>query len=139
VGAGRSLEEAKTRLAHLRRALDETPEADPTLGERALAIRARILDLESELSGDTTRAGRHEPTAPSITARILQVVYGHWTTTSAPTKTHTSEYERAAEAFSLWLPAFTTLVEGDLERLEDDAETAGAPWTPGRVPRWSPE
>ena len=139
LGAGRSLDEAKTRITFLQRALDDTPDADRSLRERALEIRARLLDLETELTGDATRANRNEPTPPSITGRVLQVVYGHWTTTSAPTKTHLGEYDRAAESFSRWLPRFTTVVETDLKRLEDDAERAGAPWTPGRVPRWTRE
>jgi hypothetical protein len=28
------------------------------------------------------------------------------------------------------------LVEVDLTKLEKDMESAGAPWTPGRVPEW---
>jgi hypothetical protein len=28
------------------------------------------------------------------------------------------------------------LIEGDLARLEKQMETAGAPWTPGRIPEW---
>jgi len=31
-----------------------------------------------------------------------------------------------------------TLVEQDLKRVEDQAETAGVPWTSGRVPVWKP-
>jgi hypothetical protein len=27
----------------------------------------------------------------------------------------------------------------DLRRLEADADAAGAPWTPGRLPTWKPE
>jgi len=27
----------------------------------------------------------------------------------------------------------------DLKKLEDEAEVAGAPWTPGRFPAWSKE
>jgi len=37
------------------------------------------------------------------------------------------------------LSKLRTLVETDLAGLEAKAEAAGAPWTPGRVPRWTPE
>jgi hypothetical protein len=37
------------------------------------------------------------------------------------------------------LTALQTLVEKDLRAIESAAESAGAPYTPGRVPRWSPE
>ncbi len=139
LGSGKALDEAKIRVAHLQKALDDTPGTDPALRARAGEIRAHLLDLEVELNGDDTLARRNEPTPPSITGRIQQVVTGHWTTTSAPTKTHLEEYERAAEAFAHWLPRFTSLVESDLARLEEEAERAGAPWTPGRIPRWSRE
>jgi photosystem II stability/assembly factor-like uncharacterized protein len=139
LGSGKALDEAKTRLAHLQKALDDTPGADPALRARAGELRARLLDLDVELNGDETLARRNEPTPPSITGRIQQVVTGHWTTTSAPTGTHLGEYDRAAEAFSRWLPRFTSLVETDLGRLEEDAERTGSPWTPGRVPRWTRE
>ena len=30
------------------------------------------------------------------------------------------------------------VVDVDLKRVEDAAETAGAPWTSGRIPTWKP-
>jgi len=37
------------------------------------------------------------------------------------------------------LEVLRTIVETELRGLEEKAEAAGAPWTPGRVPRWEPE
>jgi hypothetical protein len=28
------------------------------------------------------------------------------------------------------------LVEKDLKKLEEEMEAVGAPWTPGRIPKW---
>ncbi len=70
-------------------------------------------------------------------SRIQQVVFGHWSSTSAPTATHRQNYEIAAAEFSTMLDELRTLVEGDLVALEEKLEAAGAPWTPGRaIPRW---
>jgi hypothetical protein len=44
----------------------------------------------------------------------------------------------ASEAFGPVLEGLRNLVV-DLESLEAEMETAGAPWTPGRIPTWQPE
>jgi hypothetical protein len=60
-----------------------------------------------------------------------------WSSTSMATATQRRSYEIAAKEFSAFLPKLKTLVETDLHRLETQADAAGAPWTPGRVPEWS--
>ena len=54
-----------------------------------------------------------------------------------PTQTHIDNYNIAAAEFSERLSQLHALVEVDLSKLEKDMESAGAPWTPGRVPDWS--
>jgi hypothetical protein len=76
---------------------------------------------------------------PSITTRVRGIVEGHWTTTQAPTGTQVRAYEIAAAEFVPLLAELTRLIETDLPALERQAEAAGAPWTPGRVPRFTPE
>jgi len=39
------------------------------------------------------------------------------------------------DRFDDLLAQLRTVVETDLKRLEDEAEAAGASWTPGRIPR----
>ncbi len=56
-----------------------------------------------------------------------------------PTATHRKAYDLAAQAFTGVLARLTQIVEVDLKALEDRAESLGAPWTPGRVPRWKPQ
>ena len=67
------------------------------------------------------------------------VVFGQWTTTAGPTQTHRDSYQAGADAFAPVLADLTQLITVDLVALESDLEAAGAPWTPGRVPTWSPE
>jgi hypothetical protein len=139
LGAARSLTEAQTRIDHLKKALMETPGADPKLQADLRAIEARLKDLNTDLNGDSTRASRNESTPPSITDRVQQIVYGHWDATSAPTATQRRNYEIAAQGFKPVLEKLRALVLVDLAKLEAAAEAAGAPWTPGRVPEWKPE
>jgi hypothetical protein len=43
-----------------------------------------------------------------------------------------------AAEFEKVLAVLKPVVETDLRRVEEQAEAAGAPWTPGRVPVWKP-
>ena len=95
--------------------------------------------MVDELTGDAVVRKYNEPTSPSIQQRVQRVVGGHWRSSSEVTATHRRTYEIAAEQFGDLLPRLRQLIEVDLKTLEDDAEKAGAPWTPGRVPTWKPE
>ena len=139
LGAQRSLAEAQDRLNHLEAAWRAAPRAEAAVLDEVDALQERLADLRVELLGDSTVASRNEPTSPAISGRVGRVVWGNWTVTSAPTTTHRRGYEIAAEAFGVWLPKLRRLVEDDLPALEAKLETAGAPWTPGRVPAWQPE
>jgi photosystem II stability/assembly factor-like uncharacterized protein len=138
LGAVETAGEARKRLDYLKQALDDTPAADPALADEARAIEGRLKDLEVALSGDQVVAGYQEPTPLSIVARVQGIVSGHWMTTQAPTATHRRAYEIAAEEFADVLARLQASMN-DLQALEAKAEAAGAPWTPGRVPRWEPE
>jgi photosystem II stability/assembly factor-like uncharacterized protein len=136
LGAVSALTEAQTRIDHLKRALADTPRADPALAQRARAIESRLKDLQDQLLGDSVRASRGEPAPAGILGRIGQVVYGHWYSSADATATHRRNYEIAAQQFAPVLAQLRTLILEDLAALEAAAEAAGAPWTPGRVPNW---
>ena len=99
---------------------------------------ARHLDLN--FSGSPWRARKNltpwfEVENPAW--EQTRIVFGHWSSTSAPTATHRKNYEIAETEFSAMLDDLRTLVEQDLVALEQRLEAAGAPWTPGRgIPRW---
>jgi photosystem II stability/assembly factor-like uncharacterized protein len=139
LGAVRAAREAANRIDHIKKALDATPDAGVELMDRARELETRLKDLQIELSGDRTIASRWEPTPPSISDRMERIVWGQWTSTSAPTSTNRDAYRFASETFEPVLDGLRQLVEVDLHELEAEMEAAGAPWTPGRVPRWSPE
>ncbi len=136
LGADRAAAEAEDRIAHLKVAVRDAPAADPALGERLRALEARLQDLLVELRGDRVVASHQEPTAPSILDRVDQIVSGHWTSTSAPTATHRRNYDLAADAFAPLLESLRQLIDVDLAAIESEVESAGGPWTPGRMPAW---
>jgi hypothetical protein len=139
LGAVEASGEAKKRLAHLKKALEDAPASDPRLMDEARALEGRLRGVQLALSGGSVKERYNEATLPSISDRVQRVVAGHWSTTSAPTNTQRRNYDLAAGEFEGVLKDLTRLVESDLKSLEDRAEAAGAPWTPGRVPRWTKE
>lgn len=139
LGAVRLANETQTRINHLKKALLDTPAADPALLSRVRALDLRLKDIQEKLSGRTVVSRYNEPEMPGVITRVQAVVEGHWQTTSGPTDTHRRGYEIAASEFAPVLQDLTQLVENDLAAVEREAEAAGAPWTPGRVPRWKPE
>ena len=136
LGASKVCDEAQTRLDHARRAIQDTPGADPVLLADARGLQDRLRALRIELEGDATLARRDEPVPPAITDRIQRAVSSLWSSTAAPTRTHRDEYAFASAAFPGLLANLRTLVETDLKGLEARLDAAGAPWTPGRMPEW---
>ena len=136
-GAHRALRDVQDRLKHLRQALLDTPEADLQDLTRIETLRRRALELGGALDGDSTLRSRNQPTPRSVRDRVGAVVRELLRVTSAPTKTQAEELRRAEGAFGDLLAGVTALV-GDLSNLETTLEHVGAPWTPARLPTWSP-
>ncbi len=138
-GASRAAGEAQTRISHLRKALLDAPRADPSLLKQTEALQQKLHDLLIALRGDPTMERRNEPQPPAISGRVSEIVSDLWYATSAPTQTQLDAYDYAADAFSALLRDLRTLIEQELKQLESQAESAGAPWTPGRLPSWTKE
>ncbi len=138
-GSLRAGDEAQTRIAHLRKALLDTPNAPLTTLRDLDRVQARLNDLLTALRGDPTRARRNEASPPSISERVDNIVGDQWNATSPPTQTQLDGYTYAADSFEELLSNLRALIETDLRRVEDQLEKAGAPWTPGRVPTWQKE
>jgi len=138
LGTARVAGEIDERIKYLRKAALNAEASDPGWLDQLEALESRLDDSQVELFGDRTVARRNEPTAPSILARIGSIVGGQWASSSAPTSTHQRAYAIAAEQFGPVLEAMGGL-RTDLEALESEMEGVGVPWTPGRLPAWSPE
>ena len=137
LGAQKAMEEAEQRLDLIDKALVDTPAADPQLATQSLHLRNRLRDLETAMTGDKVVAAHQEPVPPAILQRLGTSI--SWGNMVAPTHTQEDAYQFAAQAFAPTLDALRQLIEVDLKHLEDQLEAAGAPWTPGRLPRWHPE
>jgi photosystem II stability/assembly factor-like uncharacterized protein len=136
LGASALARETQERIDLLKRAIEETPAADPKTGQDLRAIEGRLKDLQVALTGDEVMERRQTAVAPAIQDRVNTIVRTQWNSTSAPTGTSQQAYEIAADEFGVQLEKLRQLVEVDLKRVETTLEAAGGPWTPGRVPVW---
>ncbi len=134
-GAQHTAEEVETRLKAIRGALRETPAAE-RLYAAADAIEQTNRGILRALHGDSEMQKRNEAVPSSINDRVQAIMEGERFSLAKPTQSHLDDYNIAAAEFAEQLSKLHVLVESDLAKLEKDMETAGAPWTPGRVPDW---
>jgi photosystem II stability/assembly factor-like uncharacterized protein len=139
LGAGKVLDDVKSRIALLRKAIQDAPGAPANLQDTVATVENRMNELLRLLRGDGTLRARNEGTPPSITERIENITGDQWQSTSAPTQTQIDAYRIAGEEFLPLLGGLRTLVDVQLKGVENILEKAGAPWTPGRIPEWKPE
>jgi len=134
-GAQRALEEARTQLAGVERAVFETPNANPELAQRAHQLTVTLKDLDEQLNGDPLPARFADPSLPGIRDRI-RIAIASWRMTAPPTETQRRAYDDAAKSFGTTLAELRSLIDGELRDLQRDLDEAGVPWTSGRLPRW---
>ncbi len=138
-GALAAAGEAGDRIAHLRKAIMDTPDARHELLTEADQLQKDLTALLTKLRGDQTIGNRSEPTPRTIRERVEDIVDSQWYATTPPTQTQRDEYRYAGEEFTGVLAELRSLIEGRLQQLENNLEAAGAPWTPGRLPTWQME
>ncbi len=136
LGASRTVGDAKSRLDHIRRAINDTPGLDRSLLDEVDHLTHQLADLQVIMNGDRTIGSHSEPTTPGLGNRISRVMWGTRSITSAPTQTQRESLKVAAGQFGPLLAELRNLVETDIKSLEDKLEAAGAPYTPGRIPVW---
>ncbi len=137
LGANAAAGEAASRLAALQQALARTATPTDSLARRAMALEDTLRAVQELLSGDDTKARHSEPTPPSLLERLGNITGGLWfSTLEDATNTQKRQYDVVASQFGAILARLRQFINVDLKHLEDAAEAAGAPWTPGRLPTW---
>lgn len=127
-----SLEE---RVAHLKKAVRETPDAELALMKQLDTIENALKDLHIALNGDPVRSKHEFEQKPSIARRVHNILWNLWHTHQGPTETQRSSYQLAADRFEEVLTGMREQRDR-IRGIEDELENAGAPWTPGRFPEW---
>ncbi|MDP9193405.1 MAG: glycosyl hydrolase [Acidobacteriota bacterium] len=135
MGAARANEEALLRVKLIRGALDQIDGPDPKLVTRVNDVDKTLRDIDESINGDPTLRAANEPAPPALVDRITTAVNG-FVTTVPPTNTHREALAIAEQQFVPLLARLKTAIETDLAAIEKELNTAGAPWTPGRIPEW---
>lgn len=135
-GALETANALKPRLALIKRALLDTPNAGDKLLDDAARIEKQTNEILRVLRGDVVIQSRNENVAPSISDRVFSIIGGQRMSTNRPSPTQMTQYTVAAQDFEKVLAQLRVLVQNDLANLEKEMEAAGAPWTPGRIPDW---
>jgi hypothetical protein len=124
-----------TSLEAIRKALDETPAAPRSLHDQARALQRRLSAILIALQGDRRLGARSVPAPTAISERANNISSELNRTLGRPTTTHEQQFQIASELFAAERSALKALVETDVPALERELEQAGAPYTPGRIPR----
>ncbi|MDB4908230.1 MAG: hypothetical protein JWO05_3014 [Gemmatimonadetes bacterium] len=136
LGTSALMGETARRIGFLKRAIDETANADAGLVQRVRVIENKLKDAQEALTGDPTRARRQEAAPTSLLNRLYSAVGNGWSSSlEPPSAADRQQVEIVNAGFGKVLEQLRTLLEVDLAKLEQDAEVAGVPWTPGRFPR----
>jgi 3-phenylpropionate/cinnamic acid dioxygenase small subunit len=96
-------------------------------------LQARLHSISLTLSGDGSMARREFETRPSLNDRISTIESGMWNTTCAPTDTYRKSLQVAASQLAQVINDLKS-VQAELQQAEQELDTLGAPWTPGRTP-----
>ena len=120
------------RLEQLKGALDRSTTTPNGLDSEVRALERRLYILEEALRGNRSMASMGETTPHSILRRLRVIQSGNQFSTYGPTPTHSRSFEIARSEFSALRADLNHLISVDLAALEQQAEQAGVPWTPGR-------
>jgi photosystem II stability/assembly factor-like uncharacterized protein len=136
-GTLRAAGRLEERLAEDKKAIDHTPGLDPHWHEQVRTLEKRARDVLRALRGDLALRRRNENTPPSVAERVENIVDEERFSLGRPTGTQREAYAVASREFGQELAKLRTLIDVDLRELEKALDAAGAPWTPGRLPKWT--
>ncbi len=124
----------KGLVPYLERAILGTPALDASTLAELSALDRRLDELGETLNGDWLLTRYEEQARTSLKGKIDLVVGALWATTSASTGTFERAYKEAKAETGAVLTTLKEL-DADMRALQDKLEEAGAPYTPGRLPR----
>jgi len=99
------------------------------------AIRAELREVNEVLNGDGLLVMDEGRSRMSLKGKTDMIISSLWTTTSGSTGTFERAYDDANDGFGEVLAALQQ-ADARIKGLETELETAGAPYTPGRIPVW---
>jgi photosystem II stability/assembly factor-like uncharacterized protein len=131
-GALEQANNMKTRTTAIRRAIVDSA-ADVKLLDEAIRFDQRVTAVQRALRGDETLRGLESGSPSSVQTRVNSAAAGARGLTGVPTGTQQLNYTVASEELAAETAKLRAL-EAELRKFEQQLETAGVPYTPGRWP-----
>ncbi|MBN2349634.1 MAG: hypothetical protein JXJ22_12380 [Bacteroidales bacterium] len=102
-------------------------------------ISIKLDSIEFKMQGHQPLASKEEipPSEVPLLQRLNSIIEAHYSSTSDITITQKKTLEILLEEFQPLYMQLKQVGEKDLPMLEEKLEEAGAPWTPGRLPKFS--
>lgn len=137
-GTSNQLGEVNNKIKYIKQAIANYPNVDLSLLEKIKTLEKKSYETAIMLWGDNDVAKHEFETYPSIMDRIEIVVWGIWSSTSAPTTMAKTNISIASEEY----PAVQEAVKGlitEVKGIEKQLTDAKVPYTPGRGVEWKEE
>ena len=132
-GAGRMVSEIENNMKYLKKAIEQIEEPLGAFTKDYNQIQSKLTELKTSLQGDGVKSRLDIDQIPSPSSRIGWIVFENKNSTSTPTQTHRESLAIAQEEFQPILNQLRSLVNNEINDLEQKLEDADAPYTPGRA------
>jgi hypothetical protein len=128
------LTDANNRTKHLKEAIMSVAKPNQEFVKDVLSLEEKLRSVQKKMNGDRVADQLNIDRPPSVTSRLFSAIYDGYGTTSEPTATMKEQLQIAGEEFDVALAELKNTMANELKSLEQKLETAGAPYTPGRMP-----
>ncbi|HAN18670.1 MAG: glycosyl hydrolase [Bacteroidetes bacterium GWC2_33_15] len=124
------------KMAYLKQAIVNTPEAGNDLMSEAVKIEKELNNILFNFEGLSAKASDEEipPQQVPLSQRLYYIIEAQINTTSAITNTSKKAYEIINEELPSLVKQLEKIALVDIKNLETKLEQAKAPYTPGRLP-----
>ena len=132
------LEDMMDKIADIKQAILNTPDAPETLMAQADKLSGELQDIWLKFDRDADHPSAEEtpPSPVTFNERLGTLAYTHWRSTSDITQKEKDAFNILSEEFPPVLNQIKKLYNSDLKNLQAELEKYNAPWTPGRIPDW---
>jgi len=137
-GASKQLDELEEKAYYIKKTVHQIPEENFALVKAIDKVIQEISDIKWLFNGEVPKASSEEriPAQVTINDRLgaLETVSGR--TSSGVTGTQREVYSILEKELPPVLERLDKLTNKDITEIEVMLDAIGAPWTPGRVPKW---
>jgi hypothetical protein len=121
----------------VQQALQQTFSATSEMKKQAQIIKEELDDIEFKFEGTPAKASWEEvpPEQMPLSNRFQNIIWASWGSSAGPTATQKMNYEILMEELPVVLNQLKG-IDDQLKSLETELDKLGAPYTPGRVPKF---